>query len=156
MKAATKKIFYEKLPNVGYDSKSLLNSLIKEDEQFENDLKMFFNLIPDNDLIEKTNDFMIKEEKLNLTNTEPLISLKELSNIKINLHIFEQKLKQNPTNYFNKISLQDKTIAQMIKQNYIETQLHEGLDTGLKSRFDDADTMTLDDSAEIVITKVEL
>ncbi|MCS4536685.1 MULTISPECIES: hypothetical protein [unclassified Mycoplasma] len=152
-----KKINLENVfPSKGYDAKSLFSSLLKEDENFKNDVEMFFSLLPENNLDKDLDDVFISQKELNSNQNIDIINTKELTDIKVNLTVFEQKLKGSKNNYFNKISLQDKETLEMTKQFFLEMRNFDGYDTGLNSRFDDGDTMTIAESAEIVITKVEL
>ncbi|WP_029608501.1 hypothetical protein [Mycoplasma simbae] len=157
MKINKKTSWVERAKHNDYSNESMLASLASEDNKFSEDLNIFNTLFPNIDVVIPINNCILNDEfKYEAKFDKLKINTENIQNIQAQLIVFENNSKTPQVNIFKKVSLQRKDMVKFISDNIENIDLNGEYDLGLESRFNNEDTLTLIDSAEIVINKIQL
>ncbi|BAP00825.1 hypothetical protein MCAL160_0084 [Mycoplasmopsis californica HAZ160_1] len=142
--------------HTNYGPESLFASLLKEDKDFKKDVLSFMRLLPLNKTISAFDDTIFPDFKYDKTKQITPLNIEELQKIKANLYQFDCATKVMPKDIFKDISLQKSDLAHFLKNHIGDAQNIGEHNWGFESRFSNEDTVTLADSAEIVIKEVRI
>ncbi|MBU4689512.1 hypothetical protein [Mycoplasma zalophidermidis] len=157
MKTKKNQNFIEHLNHNDYSQQSLFASFLEADSEFLEDVSTYYKLKPNNSLISIMIDPCLFAYKSKVNDVIKYIEVRDWYDLQVNLGILTSKLSNFKKDIFKSVSLQRKDISKFMNENVYE-MLNSGsnLDLGLESRFNNEDTVTMAESAEIVINKVQL
>ncbi|MBU4690362.1 hypothetical protein KQ874_01495 [Mycoplasma sp. ES3157-GEN-MYC] len=157
MKTKKNQNFIEQLNHNDYSQQSLFASFLESDPEFFDDVSIYYKLKPNNSLVSIMNDPCLFQYKAKVNDIIKYIEVEDWYHLEVNLGMLISKLSNFKKDIFKSVSLQRKDISKFMNENVYE-MLNSGsnLDLGLESRFNNEDTVTMAESAEIVINKVQL
>lgn len=139
-----------------YSQKSMLKSLLKSDTELNKNVNWYLERTGNYQIIEELDDSFIEKFESKYQSEVSPIDTSKLLNLQSELFIFETKQQSSPINIFKSVSFQDKEIEELINTHIEQIQVDSDYDIGLDSRFNNKDTLVMDESSEIVINKIQL